>query len=601
MGVVTKGMLIQSLYAIFRENKLIVNRKYQRKLVWSVAEKIYLIDSILKKYPIPLILLAEHRQVDGSQEFEIIDGMQRLNAIFSFIENEFSVPTEDGLPTKDKFFDVKELPRARQLSEDNIFTAMTSNLLSPKECVDFLEYELAVSIYPTNDLDEVTEIFGRINSSGRQLSPHDRRQAGAIDLFSELVRKISCEIRGDVSSDKLNLVKMPEISIGGERSDYKQNRYSLVAEKIFWVKQGILSSQQLRNSEDEQLIADICASILLDFKFAYSREELDDIYEEKNPMHGKILSLLTLKGDDNLKEAIIRIFSVFIDVFDKSEQSFRSIIADVKINSAKTAFYTVFIAFYQLIVQDELSPSDLTGIIKALQKLQKNLKTSRHYTTQEDREKNVDMTKGLIQKYFISKDPPIIRSGASHSLILRNDLTRSKTETAKYEIKQGILRLDRERKEDKSILDKMIQTICGIANCQPNVAGVLYIGIADTLSDAEKILTLDNIKLDELSGRYIVGIDRECKVLGISLDGYLDKLKSAFKNANLSNPIQSMILSGLDIFTYQDKSIVRISIPAQSIISTLDEDVYTREGNSTVKATTIKALALQEQFNKAKN
>ncbi len=67
----------------FTERMLYVNRKYQRKLVWSVKEKQSLIDSIIKKYPIPLILLAE----TDNNKYEIIDGMQRLNAIFSFIDN----------------------------------------------------------------------------------------------------------------------------------------------------------------------------------------------------------------------------------------------------------------------------------------------------------------------------------------------------------------------------------------------------------------------------------------------------------------------------------------------------------------------------------
>ena len=67
----------------FTERMLYVNRKYQRKLVWSVKEEQSLIDSIIKKYPIPLILLAE----TDNNKYEIIDGMQRLNAIFSFIDN----------------------------------------------------------------------------------------------------------------------------------------------------------------------------------------------------------------------------------------------------------------------------------------------------------------------------------------------------------------------------------------------------------------------------------------------------------------------------------------------------------------------------------
>ncbi len=99
MSITPRGMSIQEAYRLFRDDGLIVNRKYQRKLVWTRYEKQNLIDSVLKDYPIPLILLADS-SVKDKQVFEIIDGMQRLNAIFSFIENSFSVNS--------KYFDISE-------------------------------------------------------------------------------------------------------------------------------------------------------------------------------------------------------------------------------------------------------------------------------------------------------------------------------------------------------------------------------------------------------------------------------------------------------------------------------------------------------------
>ncbi len=53
------------MYRRYRENQIIVNRKYQRKLVWTEDEKENLIDSILKGYPIPLIMFAEFVGSDG--------------------------------------------------------------------------------------------------------------------------------------------------------------------------------------------------------------------------------------------------------------------------------------------------------------------------------------------------------------------------------------------------------------------------------------------------------------------------------------------------------------------------------------------------------
>ncbi|MGI1657342.1 MAG: DUF262 domain-containing protein, partial [Desulfitobacterium sp.] len=103
-----RGMSIMEAYEFYRKNMLFVNRRYQRKLVWTIKEKQNLIDSILKKYPVPLILLASTE--DGN--FEIIDGMQRLNALFGFIENQFPIIKEN----EEQYFSVKDYTFAQTIA-----------------------------------------------------------------------------------------------------------------------------------------------------------------------------------------------------------------------------------------------------------------------------------------------------------------------------------------------------------------------------------------------------------------------------------------------------------------------------------------------------
>ena len=82
MSVSPQGMSVQALYRAYRDGQLVVNRQYQRKLVWTVAEKQRLIDSILKDFPLPLFLLAETQPTKGKPVWEIVDGIQRLNIVF---------------------------------------------------------------------------------------------------------------------------------------------------------------------------------------------------------------------------------------------------------------------------------------------------------------------------------------------------------------------------------------------------------------------------------------------------------------------------------------------------------------------------------------
>lgn len=267
-----RGMTVTEAYRLYRSGNLLVNRKYQRKLIWSVDEKEKLIGSILKGYPIPLILLAERPQVHGSGKYEIIDGMQRLNAICSFIENYFAF---DG-----KYFDINEFSYAKQLADEKIFNNVeSSDNLERKKCADILDYQLAVTIYTAMDENDITEVFGRINSGGKHLSNQERRQAGVTTSFAEVVRTIAMKLRGDDTQKTLHLFDMPQVSIDSKRNN---QGYGIQAEDTLWCKQGILSIAELRDSEDEDIIADIAASILLHEPLRRSKERLDSLYDEES-------------------------------------------------------------------------------------------------------------------------------------------------------------------------------------------------------------------------------------------------------------------------------------------------------------------------------
>lgn len=57
-----KGTYIMEMFLRYQENKLFINRKYQRKLVWTVEEKQEFINTILGRYPVPLFLLVKDRK-----------------------------------------------------------------------------------------------------------------------------------------------------------------------------------------------------------------------------------------------------------------------------------------------------------------------------------------------------------------------------------------------------------------------------------------------------------------------------------------------------------------------------------------------------------
>ena len=587
MSITPRGMSIQEAYRLYRDDKLEVNRKYQRKLVWTVLEKQALIDSILKNFPIPLILLAEEK---GASKYEILDGMQRLNAIFSFIENAFDCGG--------KFFDVREFSRANQAKDAGIFLGLSVNskLLEPGLCADFLDYQLAVTIYPVESDEQVTEVFGRINSGGRQLSWQEKRQAGMSDSFSNIVRVLSSEIRGDASRERLPLSEMPEISIDSQRLDLG---YQLKAEEIFWCKQGILRVKQLRDSEDEEIIADIISSIVLGEPIAKSKDLLDDIYNDKSSIYQVIRLGLAKYGEQRVREEIKVTLSVLreiIETVDPELNALRKFINPKSTNPIKAAFFSLFMALHDLIIVQEKSPDNCKKIMASISGLQKMMTTTAKYSKTSDRIKNIDITRGIIQGFFIRKDPPLLKHGAGLALDFENSLRRSKIETSRYECKQGLVALSADRKINKSLLPKIINTLCGISNIGPDADGFLFIGVADTPQDSLRIEELDEITPIKVGNRYVVGIERELSLIECELEAYLSKILSTINDSELSEPLKSGLLSQIDTIEYRGLTVIRIRVPKQNAMSFVGEKTFIREGSSTIEATGKKLIAIHNMF-----
>lgn len=578
MSVVPQGKAIQAMYREYRDGNLLVNRKYQRKLVWSIEEKQALIDSIIKGYPIPLILLAERPDVYGAGKYEIVDGIQRLNAIFGFIEQSFDV---DGI-----FFDVIQFPTAKQHADAGVFDIQPlAPVLSPKDCARILDYQLALTIYPTRLESQITDLFGRINSGGRQLSPHEQRQAGVITQFSSVVRMVAAELRGDVSQDVLFLSQMPEISVDSGREPHG---YGIKAEDTLWCRQGILSIKQLKESEDEQLVSDIAASIVLGSPFAASRESLDILYNN-NSQEGQDIERKTIAyGIDRLRNEIKFTFSILKDTIETCSTDANYLRSTVRPGRdgqypIKAPFYAIFMAFHELVVIEQKTPIDHTKIMNAFKGLSKRIQTGTHYETTENRKANIAVAKSLVHDLFVTKVPPVFGHGPSLVLDFENAIRRSRIESSRYEFKQGLLRLDETRQQDSEILTRLVETACGIANLGPDGNGHIFIGVADKQADAMRIANLDTIIPHQIANHFIVGIDREVKILNTSLDTYVQKIIGAFQKSQLSEPLKTQILSSFDTINVNGYSVIRILIPKQKELSYVGNKAFTRYSSNTIE------------------
>ncbi len=443
---------------------------------------------------------------------------------------------------------------------------------------------------------EINDVFGRINTYGHRLSEQERRQAGIQTAFADLVQEIACTLRGDATTNVLPLGLMPSISIDLPKS--KQG-YTVKAEEVFWVAQGILRSTDLRDSMDEQCIADIAVCIITGQMIERSKDALDKIYDSESEASAAVTTSLEVYGaqkfSEEFKYCVDEILKVCSSGVDGGVHLRDLLFKRETSNAFPSIFATLMIAFHELIVKEGKIISDYAGVQKNLENLNTRIETSRKATSPEERRKNVDVVKGLIGTSFVQgkSAPPIYGNHATTDI--ETIIRRSEVELAAYELKQGLLTLTDSRTVDDHLIEKVLKTICAIANNGPHGTGKIIIGVTDSTADAERVAKLDAVVPRKVGKRFVVGINREAKMMDISTEAYFGKWKNAIKDSGLSAAVKQSVLSNIDFNSFYGLGVIVVTILPQKDISYFNDEAYWREGDSTKKAETAKQIATLAQ------
>lgn len=364
--IASSTISVQMAYENYLNQKYVVNRKYQRKLVWTIEEKSAFIDSLSKWYSVPLFLFAS-KEEQGIIQYEIIDGMQRLNAIMSFIENEYPL-FYNG---QEGYFDLNTLSSTKSLFDQGVLKQQQP-ILDRQVCVNITNYPLPYSIINA-DTKSIEAIFRRINSFGKQLSNQEIRQAGAVGAFPNLVRKISSDIRHDVSpTDLVILNKMKEISLSNKRL-----KYGIVMEDTFWVKQKIVTVPNMRVSRDEELVAWILSYMILGTQVEPSSKALDYLYQYEedgnNKLSEQMETAITHLGENNIISWFHDVHAEILQVLKLANKNFRNLVYSEDYSEGLVRTYqVVFLAFFELLIKEKMVVSNYDKLIKTLDHIAQN-------------------------------------------------------------------------------------------------------------------------------------------------------------------------------------------------------------------------------------
>ncbi|VWC79302.1 GmrSD restriction endonuclease domain-containing protein [Burkholderia lata] len=582
-----KGEAIQRIYGNYQAWRYMVNRRYQRKLVWTLEEKRQFIDSIISGYPVPIVLLAEQKK-ESQNLFEIIDGMQRLNAIFSFIENEYDVAGH--------YFDLNTMAETKALLDDGKLQQQQPTL-ARDVCVRIAAYTIPLSIYEFANDDDVDEVFRRINSGGRKLSRQELRIAGATGHFAEAVRLISSKVRGDVSAtNELPLNEMKKISITNRELPYGIN-----ADEIFWIKQGVLTKEQVRESRDEELVADILAFMLLDEKPSSRSEFLDDFFgfsdgQAQQQRYAQI-ELATQKHTIEIAETDFqRVLDQIKVTLNRAGRTLSQLLFGEQSPRAPRYFQVVFLALHKLIVLQNQEVVDQDMLVKLLDGSGANIPVPEGGRWgAEVRANAVNGAAGVYGPAFgpaKGYDPAQVRWITQ----MENILTQSYTEQGAYDFKQGFIRLDGKDQFDEESFDKILKTLAGIANIRKGVRGYVLVGVADTEPDAQRVTKLYGVDARPFERFFITGIEHEAVALKKSLDDLFMELTTRVKESALSEPLRDYVARNVKAVRYYDKTIFVFEAQAQDEPSNFGGAFFVRHGNKLAEVPPQKFGELYRRF-----
>lgn len=157
------------LRQLHTSNQLDLAPEFQRNSVWPRAAKSYLIDSILHDRPIPVLYFQRTVSAQTSMAgYKVIDGQQRLRAIFEFLDNEFALSDTSVKSAKGKRY--SELPNA-----------LRSRIL---------QYDLIIQELSDYSAADINDMFVRMNKYVVKLSPAEIRNAKESGAFSDFVNAV---------------------------------------------------------------------------------------------------------------------------------------------------------------------------------------------------------------------------------------------------------------------------------------------------------------------------------------------------------------------------------------------------------------------------
>ncbi len=167
-----------------QNGQLTLSPAFQRRSVWTPSQKSFLIDTIARGLPMPIIFVRDSINLESRRGTkELVDGQQRIRTLLAFIDPS-SLPDFD--PSKDAF-------TVRSIHNTQL-TDKTFGRLPASVQRDILSYEISTHVLPLEFEDrDVLQVFARMNSTGLKLNQQELRNAAYAGAFKSVAYDLAAE------------------------------------------------------------------------------------------------------------------------------------------------------------------------------------------------------------------------------------------------------------------------------------------------------------------------------------------------------------------------------------------------------------------------
>ncbi len=223
--VESKTFSLRQIFDMVNSGDLNLHPDFQRNLVWDNFRKSRLIESILLRIPLPMFYFSQ----DDEGVLSVVDGLQRLSAIYEFMSNELVL----------KDLEYLDNCNGRTYSEDG-------KKLDDKYVRWFNMTQIFVNVIDSQSPSKVKyDIFRRINTGGRPLNAQELRNCLAGNGLRQTLK------------DMVSLESFAKAT-GGSIKDTRMDAQELALRFIYFsrlTKNGISGISNYSGNIDEELDA----------------------------------------------------------------------------------------------------------------------------------------------------------------------------------------------------------------------------------------------------------------------------------------------------------------------------------------------------------